>query len=406
MAPEDLHPSLRRELTRRRFMALSALGLVSVPAVLEACAQGASQAPATTTSTGAPVTTPSPTATPAASQGLEGPIIVGSRGGSIGQAEKDVIWDPFSQKYGVEVIQFEAPDTDAIIQAQEEANKVELSYSITTDGGYKVLSEANYLTEIDYSKFSPTAQEVVNAMPKDQVRQYGLADSTVGVNVAYDTSKFSDPNSQPKTWADLWDVDRFPGGRGLYNGPIFTLEAALLADGVDPASLYPLDFDRAFNKLGEIKPHVVKWWDAGAQGPQLLIDQEATVVMAYNGRMETAILDGAPVGYSWERALTFHDISIVPANAPHLETALAALSFIYEPEVATEVAIRTGYPIPSTVLWEKAPEDVRARWPNAPDILPKLVEWNALWWAEPADDGSGKTRQEAITERFNAFISS
>ncbi len=403
MAADDLHPVLRSELTRRRFITLSALGVVGIPALLEACSPAASASPSASP---VPSGAATPVATPAPSTGLAGPIVVGSRGGSIGQAEKEVIWDPFSKKYGVEVIQFEAPDTDSIIKAQEEAQRVEIQYSITTDGGYKVLSEANYLTEIDYTKFSPTAQAVVAAMPKDQVRKYGLADSTVGVNVAFDTSKFPDVSSQPQTWADFWDVQKFPGGRGLINAPVFNLEAALLADGVDPAALYPIDLDRAFKKLGEIKPHVVKWWDAGAQGPQLLIDQEATVVMAYNGRMEAAINSGASVGYSWNQALTYHDTSILPANAPYPETALAALSFIYEPEIAIEVAIRTGYPIPSTVLWESAPADVRSRWPNSPDIMPLLVEWNALWWAEPESSGSTKTRQEAATERFNNFIAS
>ena len=49
-------------------------------------------------------------------------------------------------------------------------------------------------------------------------------------------------------------MKKFPGRRALRNHPIATLEAALMADGVAPDKLYPLDVDRAFKKLEEIKP--------------------------------------------------------------------------------------------------------------------------------------------------------
>ncbi|SDX04701.1 putative spermidine/putrescine transport system substrate-binding protein [Ruegeria halocynthiae] len=61
----------------------------------------------------------------------------------------------------------------------------------------------------------------------------------------------------PSNWAEFWDVENFPGARALYNSAQSMLEIALMADGVAPADLYPLDVDRAFEKLEEIKPEVV-----------------------------------------------------------------------------------------------------------------------------------------------------
>ena len=46
-----------------------------------------------------------------------------------------------------------------------------------------------------------------------------------------------------------------------------TFECALMADGVDPANLYPIDWDRAFKSLDKIKPSILKWWKSGAEGP-------------------------------------------------------------------------------------------------------------------------------------------
>ena len=36
-----------------------------------------------------------------------------------------------------------------------------------------------------------------------------------------------------------------------------------MADGVAPDKLYPLDVDRAFKKLEEIKPNITVWWTSG-----------------------------------------------------------------------------------------------------------------------------------------------
>jgi len=69
---------------------------------------------------------------------------------------------------------------------------------------------------------------------------------------------------EPKTWADLFDTTKFPGKRTFYKWSApGVLEIALLADGVAPDKLYPLDLDRAFKKLDTIKGDIV-WWGGGA----------------------------------------------------------------------------------------------------------------------------------------------
>ena len=80
----------------------------------------------------------------------------------------------------------------------------------------------------------------------------------------------------PKTWADLFDTTKFPGKRTFYKWSApGVIEVALLADGVAPAKLYPLDLDRAFKKLDTIKGDII-WWSGGAQSQQLLASAEAS----------------------------------------------------------------------------------------------------------------------------------
>ena len=65
------------------------------------------------------------------------------------------------------------------------------------------------------------------------------------------------PDGQhPVDFAGFYDVEQFPGRRCMRSLAPETLEAALVADGVAPEDLYPLDVERAFAKLDELKPHV------------------------------------------------------------------------------------------------------------------------------------------------------
>ncbi|MGF6972768.1 hypothetical protein QFZ94_001195 [Paraburkholderia sp. JPY465] len=92
------------------------------------------------------------------------------------------------------------------------------------------------------------------------------------------------------------------------------LEIALLADGVPPNKLYPLDLDRAFKKLDTIKSDIV-WWSGGAQSQQLLASGEAPIGMFWNGRLHALAQTGVPVGISWNQNLTAADMLVIPKGA-------------------------------------------------------------------------------------------
>src|SRR5690554_1675895 len=103
----------------------------------------------------------------------------------------------------------------------------------------------------------------------------------------------------PETWADLFDLEEFPGKRTFYKWSApGVLEIALLADGVKAEELYPLDLDRAFDKLDTIKDSIV-WWSGGAQSQQLLASGEAPMGQFWNGRVFSVEQSGVDVGISW-----------------------------------------------------------------------------------------------------------
>src|SRR3546814_19993340 len=70
--------------------------------------------------------------------------------------------------------------------------------------------------------------------------------------------------------------------------PKYSLEFALMADGVPADQVYPTlrtprGVDRAFRKLDEIKPNVV-WWSSISQVPDLLGSREVVMSVTSPGR--------------------------------------------------------------------------------------------------------------------------
>ena len=73
---------------------------------------------------------------------------------------------------------------------------------------------------------------------------------------------------QPSTMQDFFDIEKFPGKRGIHTWASAITEMALYADGVAIDDIYDVlstqaGQDRAFAKLDTIKDHVV-FWSSGA----------------------------------------------------------------------------------------------------------------------------------------------
>ncbi|WP_246776943.1 ABC transporter substrate-binding protein [Microvirga sp. VF16] len=152
--------------------------------------------------------------------------------------------------------------------------------------------------------------------------------------LTYDTRAF--PNGGPKNWAEFWDVKRFPGPRALPNfgTPWWVMVAALLADGVPRDKLFPLDMDRAFKKLDEIKPHIAVWWNSGDQSQQMFRSGEVVMAMMFSGRAARLRDDGLPLNVVWDGAPLDAAVWAPVDGGPHPNAALALLNFVYtRPEV-------------------------------------------------------------------------
>jgi putative spermidine/putrescine transport system substrate-binding protein len=146
------------------------------------------------------------------------------------------------------------------------------------------------------------------------------------VTLAYNTDKTA--GKEPTGWADFFDLQKFPGKRGLWKyatGGVF--EFALMADGVGPKELYPLDVDRAIKKLDTIKSDIV-WWDTGAQSQERVGSGEVAMTMIWNGRGWSAKhTDNKPVEMIWNQQILTADYFVVPKGSPNKDIAMEFIAW-------------------------------------------------------------------------------
>ncbi|WP_238013249.1 extracellular solute-binding protein [Dactylosporangium sp. AC04546] len=150
------------------------------------------------------------------------------------------------------------------------------------------------------------------------------------------------PGEKPSRIADFFDLKRFPGKRVVYDYPkAGLLEAALVADGVPPEQVYPLDLDRAFKKIDTIKGSLVFAPSYGAI-QQMMVDKQASMVLTVTARTIVSAQSGAKLVPVWDFNTTDIGVLVIPKGTPHKQLAQQMLAFVTEPAQATAYAKLTG----------------------------------------------------------------
>lgn len=237
----------------------------------------------------------------AAFGGSEKELVIVSWGGGWTAAERKAYFDPFEKETGIKII-----DTTAVggkwaqIRSQVESGNIEWDIVSSVAGTY-VVQYKDLLEKIDYSIVTDTEGVI-----KQSLGEYTAGGQFESVNIAYNKDKFPGGN-HPKTWVEFWDVKKFPGPRAFPNwggGWFQPIAFALMADGVPPDKLIPFDYDRAFKKLDELKPHITVWWTSGSQFQQILRDEEVVLGAGWDGRIVDLGKD-FPIGMEWNQGHKF-----------------------------------------------------------------------------------------------------
>lgn len=213
--------------------------------------------------------------------------------------------------------------------------------------------------------------------------------------LAYNQSKLQ---GTPSSWADFWDTKKFPGKRGLRWGAKYSLEFALMADGVAPKDVYKVlatddGVDRAFRKLDELKPNI-NWWKSGQDPVRDLADGTVVMSSAYNGRIAAA--QGEQKGFRmvWAGGIYDFDFWALPSGVFKKELAEQFVNFASQPQQQKIFAENIAYGPTNRKAVELLAPDVAANLPTAPQNIAHAVGMDVAFWTAHGD---------ALEKRFQAW---
>lgn len=124
----------------------------------------------------------------------------------------------------------------------------------------------------------------------------------------------------------------------MRNRPDQTLEMALLADGVPPKDIYPLDIDRTFKSLDRIKSQT-KWTLATPQSISLVQTGEVDFSITNNTRVKvtTEPGGGVPLAFSFDQAVIDYSHLTILNGAPNKENAMKLLVFMLHADIQARI---------------------------------------------------------------------
>jgi putative spermidine/putrescine transport system substrate-binding protein len=222
-----------------------------------------------------------------------------------------------------------------------------------------------------------------------------IADFRYSLIFGYNANKWPDPATAPKTIQDFFDTEKFPGKRGvvpaLQDG---LLEWALIADGVDPEDVYPVDVDRALAKWDSIREHTTWAPNVGAL-LQLVTSEQVDMQVMVQARYQAALDAGAALVPVWDVTMTSVNGMAIPVGAPHQAEAERFMSFLLRPEPQAKMAELSGV-APSNLLSQPNLTDNGEKI-NAfgPANTGRNVAVDPIWWGQ---------NWNQISEEFNRWL--
>ena len=322
-------------------------------------------------------------------------VTIASWGGSYQDAQSKALFQPASAATGI-VVKEETYGGMSDVRLQVQTGAVTLDIVASGSGSASRAAAEGLLEELDYgvidvSTFYPTLY-----------MKHCVGGDVFSTVYAWNTETYGDQG--PQSWADFWNVEKFPGKRAYRGKVAGALEPALMADGVPPADVYKVlssedGIQRAIDKIRELKPHIDVFWTSGAQHAQLMKDGEVEMTTGWNGRFDNAKKDGAKVAYSFNQALLDYDCFAIPKGAPNKDTAMKFLAEISKPEYQVNLPKYITYGPTNKATYDlgKIDEATARALPSHPDNaamqLPVDIAWYAQW-----ETAAAEMYQEMLTE--------
>ncbi len=310
-------------------------------------------------------------------------------GGANKEAQIKAFYQPWEKSTGAKIIAGDYNGEMAKIKAMVDTNSVTWNLVEVESPELSRGCEEGMFEELDPAQFGSADTFITGA-----IQPCGVGFFVWSTVLAYNADKLA---TAPTGWADFWDTETFPGKRGLRKGAKYTLEFALMADGVAPKEVYRVlatkeGQDRAFAKLDQIKPSI-QWWEAGAQPPQFLASGDVVMSSAYNGRI-AAVKNESNLKVVWNGGIYDFDSWAIPKGAKNLEAAQKFIAFTLQAEQQKTFSENIAYGPANKEAINLLKPELLSDMPTAPDNIANQVAIDVTFWADYG---------EQLEQRFNAW---
>jgi len=294
----------------------------------------------------------------------------------------------FERESGVKFVVDTGGPAVGRLRAKMQSGKVDWDVADSVPHTAYQLAALGMMDEIDYAIVDKTKVLPGFAYP------HAVANGVFSNVITYDKSKFGD---RTLTWADVWNVKDFPGKRTFWRGFNGVLEAALMADGVPIDQIYPMDVNRALEKVRQIKRHAI-FWGSGSESQQMFRDGEVVIGSIWSTRANFLREDSQKrIDYTFNQGIMVPGVWIVPKGNPAGKDVYRFIASTQKPELQGEMLIGYGYGPANPAASALVPAEHRARDPLAPDNLSRQLRIRSEWYAENYD---------AVQPRYLEVISS
>ncbi|MBP6117255.1 MAG: ABC transporter substrate-binding protein [Neisseriaceae bacterium] len=348
--------------------------------LLAACNNGGSADSAASGSEGAP-------------KGGSRDLTVASWGGTYQDAQREIYFKPFIAQSGKPLLDENYDGGYGVLQAKVQGGNPNWDVVQVEAEDLARSCDDGLLEKLDWAKLGGKDKYIDSA-----VNDCGVGSIVWSTAIAYDADYLKEA---PTSWADFWDVQKFPGKRSLRKSPKYALEFALLADGVAKEAIYPTlstpaGIDRAFKKLDQLKPHIV-WWEAGAQPLQFLVSKEVVMASAYNGRIAGLNRsEGTNFKVVWPGSIYAVDSWAILKGAANKEAGMDFIAFSSQPENQVKLPTYVAYGLPNKEAASRVAPDLAVDLPTTAANMAEAMPLDVDFWID---------HSEELTERFNAWLS-
>jgi spermidine/putrescine transport system substrate-binding protein len=223
---------------------------------------------------------------------------------------------------------------------------------VMTDWMIGNMARLGYLEPIDVERdvpnFLANTADVYKDRSYDPGNVYSVPYQSGLTGMAYNPALVDEEITSLAQLFDPEFIEKYCGQIGMFSETRDTMSFALLYNGVIPADATEEDLDAAQQVLLDQAPCVRGYY--GNEYAQGLADGSLAITMAWSGDVFQLQFDNPDLTFVVpdEGGILWTDNMAIPKGAEHPNDALAMMNFLYEPEIAAQVAEYVNFitPVP------------------------------------------------------------